>query len=583
MRGVPLGVALVAVGLYFVGLGAAPFVDPPEGFHAEIARQMSLRGDWAAPRANGVLYVDKPPLLYWLVSASFTVAGVTTLAARLAPALAVVACAAVTARLGVLLGGPRLGLLSGLMAITNLGMFVYGRAAKPETLFVLWLTLAWTGFALAYVGNRRRGLALFYAALGLAALTKGLLSPLGPLLVVAAFFWLTRERPLGPWAPWWGVLLAAAVALPWYVVMEVRSPGVLWYMLVDNSVHRFTRQRLFPGEDVTLGTVEFLVVTLLAFLPWALGLPWALARALQRQWEDATARLWFLVGLWSAAVLVFFILAPFKLPHGALPAFPLFALLVARAWDGAIEGEPGAPSPQALVVPVLCLFALVAGGFVAAWMGVLPLSVDVLSTLDTATRNLTERGQPPPPVPLEAWASTVRSGAAIFALATVAMAVAAWRRSAALGVGVALAATIAFLPTVAADGMAQFARARSARPLAEVLARRVKPGDLVVHEGAIENSASILLVVNGPLRVVNGLPSNLAFGATFPEAHNIFWDPPELEAEWSRPGRHFLISAVSPARSVVRALPRPSVHMIAHAGGRWLYSNLADRGRTVDD
>ena len=583
MRDVPLGVALVAVGLYFVGLGVAPFVDPPEGFHAEIARQMMLARDWATPRANGVLYLDKPPLLYWLVSASFTVAGVTQFAARLAPALAVVACAAVTARLGVLLGGPRLGLLAGLMAITNLGMFVYGRAAKPETLFVLWVTLAWTGFALAYVGDRRRGLALFYAALGLAVLTKGLLSPLGPLLVVAAFFWLTRERPLGPWAPWWGVLLAGAIALPWYVVMEVRSPGVLWYMLVDNSVHRLTRQRVFPGEDVTLGTVEFLVVTLLAFLPWALALPWAIARALQRPWEDATARLWFLVGLWSAAVLVFFTLVPFKLPHGALPAFPLFALLVARAWDGAIEGEPGAPSPRALLVPVLGLFALVAGGFVAAWMGVPPLSVGVLSSLDTATRNLTERGQPAPPLPLDAWAATVRSGAAIFALATVAMAVAVWRRSAALGIGGALATMIAFLPTVAADGMTQFARVRSARPLAEALAQRARPGDLVVHEGAIENSASILLVVNGPLRVVNGLQSNLAFGATFPEARDIFWDSPQLEAAWSKPGRHFLISAVDPARSVVRALPRASVHVIAHAGGRWLYSNLAERARTVDD
>ena len=161
------------------------------------------------------------------------------------------------------------------------------------------------------------------------------------------------------------------------------------------------------------------------------------------------------------------------------------------------------------------------------------------------------------------------------------MAVAVWRRSAALGVGVALATMIAFLPAVAADGMTQFARIRSVRPLAEVLARRARPGDLVVHEGAIENSASVLLVVNGPLRVVNGLQSNLAFGATFPEARGTFWDSPQLEEAWSKPGRHFLISAVNPARSVVRALPAASVHLIAHAGGRWLYSNLAEGGRDV--
>ena len=57
MRGIPLGVALVAIGLYLVGLGAAPFLDPPEGVHAEIAREMRLAHDWITPRIDGVGYV----------------------------------------------------------------------------------------------------------------------------------------------------------------------------------------------------------------------------------------------------------------------------------------------------------------------------------------------------------------------------------------------------------------------------------------------------------------------------------------------------------------------------------------------
>src|SRR5207249_11681332 len=65
-----------------------------------------------------------------------------------------------------------------------------------------------------------------------------------------------------------------------------------------------------------------------------------------------------------------------------------------------------------------------------------------------------------------------------------------WRQAPALGVGVALATTIAFLPTVAAEGRAQLVRARSVRPLAVTLAEHVRPGDVVLHEGAIENSAS---------------------------------------------------------------------------------------------
>jgi len=579
VRGVPLGVALVAVGLYFVGLSAAPFLDPPEGFHAEVAREMALDRERIAPRIDGVPYFETPPLLYWLLSASFGTAGVTPLAARLWSALGAVGCAALTARLGVMLGGPRLGLLAGLIVAANLGMFVHGRMVSPEVLSTFCVTLAWTGFALAYLGDRR-GLAIFYIGLGLVALAKGLLAALGPLLVVVVFFWLTRERPLSPWAPWWGVLLAAVVALPWYMAMEAKSPGFLGYTLFDGNLYGLTRPRTLPEENVPLSSLEFLVVTVLALLPWSLALPWAFARAFQRRWESAADRLWLVLGLWSAAVLALFVLVPNRLPHSALPAFPALALLVARVWDERVEGAPGAPSARALLVPVLALFTLVAGVFVAAAVGFLPLPADALSSLDIATRNLTARGQRAPGVPFEAWTPLFNSGAAVFVLGAAALAVAAWRRAVAVGVGVTLAVTIAFLPAVAADGMTQFARSRSIRPLTAALLQRLRPGDLVVHEGAIAASASILLVVPRPVRVVNGLYSNLARGA-LPDTRDTFWDSPRFEQAWSSPGRHFLISAVDPARSVVRALPPTGVHLIAEAGGRRLYSNLADQGAAV--
>jgi hypothetical protein len=150
-----------------------------------------------------------------------------------------------------------------------------------------------------------------------------------------------------------------------------------------------------------------------------------------------------------------------------------------------------------------------------------------------------------------------------------------------VGVGVTLAGTIAFLPAVAANGMTEFARSRSIRPLTAALVQRLRPGELVVHEGAIAASGSILLVVPRPVRVVNGLYSNLARGGALPDTRDTFWDSPRFEQAWSSPGRHFLISAVDPARSVVRALPASQVHLIAEAGGRRLYSNLGDQGVEV--
>ena len=76
----------LAVLLLAPGLGRAPFDDPGEGQHAEIAREM-LGGSWLTLRLNGVRYFDKPPLLYWLTAVSFRLFGLTEGAARLAPLL----------------------------------------------------------------------------------------------------------------------------------------------------------------------------------------------------------------------------------------------------------------------------------------------------------------------------------------------------------------------------------------------------------------------------------------------------------------------------------------------------------------
>jgi len=568
---IPFGLALLAVGLmYLVSLGAAPFLDPPEGFHVAVAESLRASGDWITLRVDSVRYFDKPPVPYWLMALSFGAVGPSEAAARMWPALSALGVAAVTGRIGVMLGGPRVGLLAALFVASNLGVFLIGRQVKPDLAFILWIVLAFAGFVVAYRGGGRWGLAVFYGALGLAALTKDALGALGPLLVVALFVWLTRERPYRAWVPWWGVLLLLAVALPWYVAVEMRNSGFLWYTVVDNHLLNFTRQRVFPDEDVPLSALEFLAVNVLAFLPWTLALPWGVARAFKRPWADAEARLWMLFALWALLVLGFFTLSSFKLPHYGLPAFPALALLAARAWDDSIEAIPGAAAPRVLMVPICILFAVLAVAFALAAAGRLPLHDAALVKVDVAARNLAARGEAIPQGPLEPYVSILVKCVVVFAIATVGMAIAAARRWPAVGVGVALAAMIAFLP-MAGEGMTQFARSRSVRPLAEALAQRRAPGDRVVHEGSLQNSASLLLRIPGPVALVHGRQSNLAFGATFPEAREIFWDPPRLQAAWEGPERCFLVSAVAPSRSVVKTLA--PVHLIAQAGGRWLYSN----------
>jgi 4-amino-4-deoxy-L-arabinose transferase-like glycosyltransferase len=573
VRGIPLGVAIIAAALYLLRLGQAPFIDPPEGMHAQIAREMLRFGDWITPHVNGVRYFDKPPVLHWLTAGSFAVAGIGEAAARVSSALAAVAVAAVTARLGFMLGGARVALLAGLMVIANLGMYLYGRLVKPDMVFILCIVLAYAGFVVAYKGGGRWGLAVFYASLGAAMMTKDVLGAAGPLVVVALFFVLTRERPLAPWAPWWGVLLLLVVAAPWYAAVEARNRGFLWYTLVDNHVLNFTRHRLFPDEDVPLGTLQFLGVTFLGFLPWSVAAPWAVARSLRRPWDDVTARLWVLIALWPLVIMGFFAASPFKLPHYGLPAFPALALLVARMWDESIDAAPGSLRPRALIVPILVTFVLATVVFGLALADRLPLPPGVLGNVDLATRNLTARGQAIAQAPLSAYVPLLRTCTMIFAVGSVVLVWAAWRRRPALGAWAAVAVTLAFLPA-AGDGMAVFARTRSARTVTEALVFRLQPGDQVVHEGALENSGSVLLAVDGPVTVVNGLQSNLAFGATFPDARGLFWDGARLAQEWAKPGRRFLVSGLVPDRSVVRMLPPGTVRLVAQGGGRWLYTNV---------
>ncbi|MGH7390027.1 MAG: ArnT family glycosyltransferase, partial [Candidatus Rokuibacteriota bacterium] len=454
VRLIPLGVALVAAALYFVGLGDAPFLDPPEGFHAEIAREMGARGDVVTPRLNGVRYLDKPPLLYWLMSAGFSAAGIGPHTARLWPALGGVGCAAATAAIGVLVGGPRVGLVAGLIVTANLGMFVHARLVKPDLLFVLFITLAYAGFAAAYLGRHgRRWLALFFAALGLATLAKDVLGALGPLAAVATFLWVTRERAIRHWSPWWGWVLFAAIAVPWYATAATANPGFLWYTLVDNHVLNLSRQRVFPDEDVPLTALEFVAVTFAAFLPWALAVPRAVARALRRDWTGPADRAWVLFGVWALLVIGFFMVAPFKLPHYGLPAFPALALLAARVWDDALARKPGAPSARALIVPIAIVFALAALAAGAAWAGVLPVPRAALAALDVTARNLAARGETAAERPLEAFRPVLVSCVVVFATGAAALAAAAWRRSVELGLTVAVAAMLAFLPS-AGRGMA---------------------------------------------------------------------------------------------------------------------------------
>lgn len=567
----PTLVVAVAVALVVLpGLGAGPWLNPPEGFHAEIAHEMAQSGDWITPRLNGIRYFSKPPLPYWLMQVSFMAEGATPFAARLWPALSAVAAAALTARMGTMLGGPRLGLLAGLMTGLNLGVFIFARIVKPDMLLVLCITAAFTGFIGAYTTKRRWPLGVFYGALGVAVIAKDFLGALGPLVAAAAFLWWAGERSIRRWMPWWGIALFLAPWVPWYLAVEAQNPGFLWFTVVDVHLLNFTGRRAFPDEDVPLGTLEFLGVTLVALLPWSLAVPLGAMRALRRGPADPLASMWRFQAFWALVVIGVFTVSRFKLPHYALPAFPALALLAARAWDEAIEGGVAV---RRLLAPPAVLFALLAVAVVAAIADVLPLTREAIESADVTARNATAQGRGLERDALGMPLSALPGLVAVLSLAALGLVVAVWRRAAAAGAVIVLCATAAFL-FVTGKGLEGFARARSATVIEDVLLQRLAPEDVVVHEGPLENSASMLLRLGRHVPVVDGLQSNLAFGATFPDARPLIWDRARLAEAWGT-RTVFLISVVAPERSAAREL-RP-VTLLAAGAGRRLYTNFGHR------
>jgi len=89
-RGVSYGaLALVFLAVYFGSLFSPALLDDADSTHAEAAREMFVSGDYVTLHVNGVRYLEKAPLPYWLVALSYHIFGVNEFATRLPMALAV--------------------------------------------------------------------------------------------------------------------------------------------------------------------------------------------------------------------------------------------------------------------------------------------------------------------------------------------------------------------------------------------------------------------------------------------------------------------------------------------------------------
>ena len=144
---------LVAAGVllawFLAFVGARPLTVPDEGRYAEVAREMVVTGDWVTPRLNGVPFLDKPPLFYWMEALAFSAFGVHPWTARLPLALMGTLGSLLVLLAGARLYGRRAGFLAA--AVLAVSPFYYGASqyVNHDLTVAVWITAALLSFAAA--------------------------------------------------------------------------------------------------------------------------------------------------------------------------------------------------------------------------------------------------------------------------------------------------------------------------------------------------------------------------------------------------------------------------------------------------
>lgn len=344
-----VGVLLLVLGggALLSNLGYSLF-EPDETRYAQVALEMHDTGDWVVPRLNGEPYLDKPPMLYWLMAISYEVCGVNEQAARLPTALAALLTVLLTYVLGKKLLGDRAASIGAMLLLLSAGFFLAGRFVMMDSLLTLFSTVGLLAGAVALHANRWNlsWWVLAGVACGLGTLTKGPVADVicvPPLLMAA---WLTGNDRVFRLRVALALLLpAVAIAAPWFLLISSSQPEFSGHFFWTHHIVRF-----FHAFNHSEPWWFYLPVLAISLLPGSL-LFGALAvylfgrgrrvieskTSLARSQQLGTV---LLAGVW---VVVFFSLSTCKLPAYILPALPMFSLVLGKMLHDLLESEHNWP------------------------------------------------------------------------------------------------------------------------------------------------------------------------------------------------------------------------------------------------
>ena len=567
-------------------LFSPPLLDDADSVHAEVAREMVARQNWITLYANGIRYLEKAPLMYWSMAASFTVFGPEDWAARLPLAIATLALFLVVYATGRrLFASDTAGFYAALILLTSLGIFIYTRIIIPDVIVCLWLSVSMLLFwiSLEQPQPSRATAWGFAAACALNVLTKGLIGIVFPLAIVIIFLLLTRNLGhVRRWHPFSSLLVFLLIALPWHLAAGIANPsqgnpggimpapgnvhGFFWFYFINEQVLRYLNLRV-PRDYDTVPLLLFWGLLAAWLMPW-------IAFVFKAIVPVRTEQAWKLLAIWAAVVMLFFSFST-RQEYYALPALPPLALMIG-GWLGR-EEKCSARDPLRIAgrrIAIVLFLLGAAGGLLAAFLAIRAHpsgpSVDI-STLLTQNPgdyalslghflDLTTRALSAFRPPLILTAIALLAGP----LANLILRFSNRIRMA----NYALVAMMVVFLVAAHLALVTFSPVLSSKALADAIRPRLQAGDVVEIHGEYEAGSTLGFYLRRQVRILNGRSSDLWYGSFFSDAPNIFDNDASFQGLWSGPQRIFLWTPMDQ----VPVLPGPA-YVIAQNGGKEILSN----------
>ena len=593
--------AAMFLAVYVGSMFTPGLLDDADSTHAEAAREMVVTGDYVTLHVNGVRYLEKAPLPYWLVAFSYKILGVNEFSTRLPMVLSVMLLGVLALCWGRRAFGERTGIYAMLFVYTCAGIYLFTRVLIPEVLLSLLIAAALYFFLTAlepqaaawrwYAG---------YVMMALGVLTKGLIALAFP--CGGAFFFLLVT---GEWRRWRefrmisGLALSLAIAAPWHILAGLRNPGTaehhgfFWFYFVNEHFLRFLGKR-YPRDYNKLPAALYWSLHLVWLFPWSLYMPAAVKIAAQewrgrrggpsaigdiRPRSDFASRTRLLCWIWAGVVLIFFALSTNQ-EYYTFPAyFPLLLLIAdgvaqcerVECAGGARTGWLTASAGLLAVIGVAASAMLTVG----LWQSRnLPFEADIgrlLSEQDTNAYTLSTAHM----LDLSyASFAALRLPAALAAVVLLVAPLVSFilrlrrRHYAATW---ALAAGLAVFLIAAHMALGRFGPYLSSKQLAKEIAARERPGDKVMIYGDQAFGSSLLFYLRRPIDLVEGRTTSMWFGSTFADAPTIYLSDADLQRDWAGSERVFLFVPSYEKARVDRLLPEKFV--VAEVSVKYVYSN----------